>query len=669
MTNRDIINYILNTPHNTNPAILMQHLEHQDEEIKHGVDLSNYVKTVNNIAPDKRGNVAISIPDPVDLTGYATETYVDNKFSSIKVEDTAMTIVSSHNVANDAHNDIRLKLTSIDNRLTAFFNSDEATLDDLAEIVAYITANKSLIESVTTTKVNIDDIVNDLVTDSAKHPLSASQGVVLKSLIDSLDSEIDSKVSIDELTRTVNEALLLAKNSGEFTGPQGEQGPQGEAGSQGERGEKGEKGDKGEIGPQGEAGPQGPVGLTGPQGPIGPQGEKGEKGEAGPQGEKGDKGEQGPAGPQGERGERGETGPQGEKGDKGEQGPIGPAGPQGEKGADGTGVTILGTFESYDQLIAAKPSGAAGDSYLVAGHLYVWSETSNNWEDVGNIQGPAGPQGVAGPQGEKGEKGDKGEQGPAGPEGAQGVAGPQGEKGEKGDKGDQGLTGATGPQGPVGPQGEKGEKGDTGAEGKTPVKGVDYFTDADKAEITPNFAFSINMISAYEQPSVKVQGTYPNLTYVFNIPMGNVNADPDPDPEPDPEPEVGEPKMWIGYLPYDPNGLVGVDSLDVIGAGLTKKYIDGAVNGGTLKEVSVGTMPKTSIGIVPESAYACCIYPAEKNFVVTIDNGIGGKETFNERHGDYPVNDTMLNAKVDGVQYKVSGFLSSMEGERFFYVD
>ena len=34
-----------------------------------------------------------------------------------------------------------------------------------------------------------------------------------------------------------------------------------------------------------------------------------------------------------------------------------------------------------------------------------------------------------------------------------------------------------------GPKGDKGDKGDKGADGKTPVKGVDYFTDADKAEM------------------------------------------------------------------------------------------------------------------------------------------------------------------------------------------
>lgn len=46
-----------------------------------------------------------------------------------------------------------------------------------------------------------------------------------------------------------------------------------------------------------------------------------------------------------------------------------------------------------------------------------------------------------------------------------------------------------GPQGIQGPQGEKGDKGDTGATGAagyTPVKGVDYWTEEDKAEIAKN---------------------------------------------------------------------------------------------------------------------------------------------------------------------------------------
>ena len=55
--------------------------------------------------------------------------------------------------------------------------------------------------------------------------------------------------------------------------------------------------------------------------------------------------------------------------------------------------------------------------------------------------------------------------------GATGPQGPQGPKGEPGATGPQGPAGATGPQGPQGPA------------GATPVKGTDYFTAADKAEL------------------------------------------------------------------------------------------------------------------------------------------------------------------------------------------
>lgn len=61
--------------------------------------------------------------------------------------------------------------------------------------------------------------------------------------------------------------------------------------------------------------------------------------------------------------------------------------------------------------------------------------------------------------------------------------------GPKGDKGDTGETGASGPQGPQGEKGDtgatgpKGDTGATGPAGKTPVKGVDYWTTSDKAEI------------------------------------------------------------------------------------------------------------------------------------------------------------------------------------------
>lgn len=45
---------------------------------------------------------------------------------------------------------------------------------------------KSLIDNVTTTKVNVADIIDNLTTNVSNKPLSAAQGVVLKSLIDAI---------------------------------------------------------------------------------------------------------------------------------------------------------------------------------------------------------------------------------------------------------------------------------------------------------------------------------------------------------------------------------------------------------------------------------------------------------------------------------------------------
>ena len=146
-----------------------------------------------------------------------------------------------------------------------------------------------------------------------------------------------------------------------------------------------------------------------------------------------------------------------------------PAGPPGPPGKDGTGVTILGSYNSVEELRAAHPSGKAGDSYLVSGSLFVWSETEMSWIDVGNIQGPEGPQG---PKGDKGDKGDPGEPGKDGATGPEGPQGPKGEKGDPGEPGKDGATGATGATGPEGPQGPKGDKGDPGEPGKDGATGA-----------------------------------------------------------------------------------------------------------------------------------------------------------------------------------------------------
>lgn len=118
---------------------------------------------------------------------------------------------------------------------------------------------------------------------------------------------------------------------------------------------------------------------------------------------------------------------------------------KGEKGDQGTGVTILGSYASESELTTAHPTGSIGDSYLINGYLYVWSDTDTAWINVGNIQGPQGEKGDTGETGPQGEKGDTGPQGLQGVQGEQGVQGPQG------------IQGETGPKGPKGDKGDPGE--------------------------------------------------------------------------------------------------------------------------------------------------------------------------------------------------------------------
>ena len=64
-----------------------------------------------------------------------------------------------------------------------------------------------------------------------------------------------------------------------------------------------------------------------------------------------------------------------------------------------------------------------------------------------------------------------------------GAKGDKGDTGAKGDKGDKGDIGPQGERGARGATGAKGERGNDGADGYTPQRGVDYWTETDKAEV------------------------------------------------------------------------------------------------------------------------------------------------------------------------------------------
>lgn len=49
------------------------------------------------------------------------------------------------------------------------------------------------------------------------------------------------------------------------------------------------------------------------------------------------------------------------------------------------GVHISGTYATYEDFIAAHPTGNAGDLYLVDGSVYAWVDSTNEWLNVGLI--------------------------------------------------------------------------------------------------------------------------------------------------------------------------------------------------------------------------------------------------------------------------------------------
>lgn len=373
----------------------------------------------------------------------------------------------------------------------------------------------------------------------------------------------------------------------------GQQGPKGETGPAGPQGQTGPQGEKGDTGATGAEGPKGATGDTGPKGEPGEKGEKGEKGDKGAQGPKGDPGEtgpqgqtgpQGPAGPQGPKGDTGSgflvkgyygsvsalqasvknpevgdaygvgaaapydiyiydgvtkawvnngpmQGAKGDKGDPGEQGPKGEPGDTGPAGANGTdGITpsigkngnwYLGTTDT------GKPSrGEKGDK-----------------GDPGakGDPGEQGPKGETGAPGEQGPKGEPGDTGPAGASGTDGITPTIGENGNwylgatdtgkpsRGEKGDPGAAGAKGDQGEQGPRGETGATGAEGPAGKTPVKGTDYFTEADKQEIASAAAELVDLSGKQDKITksglLKGDGTggvstaVPDTDYMAPIPV------------------------------------------------------------------------------------------------------------------------------------------------------
>ena len=272
------------------------------------------------------------------------------------------------------------------------------------------------------------------------------------------------------------------------------------------------EGTDGKDGKDGINGTNGKDGINGADGKDGIDGKDGtsvtvvsvkdgEKGSQGAQGLQGEKGEQGIKGDKGDTGAQGIQGIQGEKGEKGDTGATGASGKDGVNGKDGVPVT-----HSWNGTTLTVTSASGTSSADLKGE-----------KGAQGIQGERGLQGEQGIQGERGLQGEQGIQGEKGATGKDGISASHSWNGTvltitsangtssadlKGPKGDQGIQGI---------QGEKGADGAKGADGYTPVKGTDYFTEADKAEL-------INLIKSSLSLGIASDG----LIYLFvdGVPVG-----------------------------------------------------------------------------------------------------------------------------------------------------
>lgn len=150
----------------------------------------------------------ILIEDKIQAELDTAKAYTDTAVSGLASTSSVDTSISAHNTSTSAHNDIRTLITDLSTAVNNFLDVDDTTTDQLSEVLTLIENNRGTLESLTTSKVNVSDIINNLTTDNASKVLSAAQGVVIKGLIDALDIELDAKAA-SEHTHTITDVTNL----------------------------------------------------------------------------------------------------------------------------------------------------------------------------------------------------------------------------------------------------------------------------------------------------------------------------------------------------------------------------------------------------------------------------------------------------------------------------
>lgn len=144
-----------------------------------------------------------------------TKSQVDTLFTDKIGEKSVPTQIGEHNTNTESHGDIRNLIADLTTRLNALANSTDTDLDQMAELVDYIKANRDLIESVTTSKVSVDDIVDNLTSVGvANKPLSANRGAELANSINDLTDVINThKTNVENEHTTIRKEFANADSA------------------------------------------------------------------------------------------------------------------------------------------------------------------------------------------------------------------------------------------------------------------------------------------------------------------------------------------------------------------------------------------------------------------------------------------------------------------------
>lgn len=165
------IEYIKNCFKDFYTQIIENNFLHKDDKSLH---IHSNKSTLDKLGESNKGNLLFSNREIIET-------------------DVMNSALSTHNTSNTSHADLRDLIKNLSTKLNALADSDDETLDQLSEIVSYIKNNKDLIDGITTSKVSITDIIDNI--DSLQSNTVSGKivdALIIKEVLESLNTNISN---------------------------------------------------------------------------------------------------------------------------------------------------------------------------------------------------------------------------------------------------------------------------------------------------------------------------------------------------------------------------------------------------------------------------------------------------------------------------------------------